>query len=79
MSDIRSAPVPLKDGETEPLTTEESARLKELEGSLDNGSRKAGEALKEIKDRRLYRAEYRSFEEYWALIVDKRVVHEVLE
>ena len=64
MLDIGSAAVPLKDGKTESLTTEESARLKELEGVIDNGSRSVGEALKEIKDGRLYRAEYRSFEEY---------------
>ena len=66
MSNIKSVAVPLKlkDGKMESLTTEESERLKELEGVIDNGSRSAGEALKKIRDSRLYRAEHGTFEKY---------------
>jgi hypothetical protein len=60
----QAAPTDIESEQKEPLTTGASDRLKELEGVIDNGSRSAGEALKEIKDSRLYRAEYRTFENY---------------
>ena len=54
--------------QTESLTTEESSRLGQLEETIENtmqsSSKAIGPALKEIRDSRLYRAEYRTFEEY---------------
>jgi hypothetical protein len=50
--------------QNEPLTTEESARLTELEAEIENHGSAVGVALKEIHDKRLFRAEYRTWAEY---------------
>ena len=66
--ELNSVSVPLKDGETESLTTEESARLNELEeaieGTIETGRAAIAQALKAIRDERLYRVNYASFETY---------------
>jgi hypothetical protein len=53
---------------TESLSTEESARLNELEeaieGTIETGRAAIAQALKAIRDERLYRAEYSSFGAY---------------
>lgn len=52
---------------SEAITIQESARLVELEDVIERGLSnfiKVGEALVEIRDKRLYRVEYRTFEEY---------------
>jgi hypothetical protein len=59
-----SEPVPLRIDGQESLTTEESSRLNQLEIVIEKGARAAGEALNEINESRLYRAEYRTLEEY---------------
>jgi hypothetical protein len=59
-----SEPVPLRIDGQESLTTEESSRLNQLEIVIEKGARSVGEALREISERKLYRAEYRTWKEY---------------
>jgi hypothetical protein len=52
---------------SEIITIQESARLVELEGKIKSGLQtfvEVGEALMEIRDSRLYRVEFGTFEEY---------------
>ncbi len=46
------------------LSGEEKARLTELEGEVERAFEIAGKALREIRDQRLYRGEYGTFEAY---------------
>lgn len=66
-NEIDSETAPLKDGQ-ESLTTEESARLiqleAEIERTIETGSLTIANALKEIRDARLYRTEYHTFKAY---------------
>lgn len=51
---------------TTSLSTTETTRLAELLTIIQNGVRDVGEALIEIRDKKLYRAESKSFEEFCA-------------
>jgi hypothetical protein len=54
-------------GGAPPLTPEESAALADHEAALDRhrrSFREAGEALRDIRDRRLYRETHPTFEAY---------------
>ncbi|MFT5469024.1 MAG: hypothetical protein ACI8UO_004138 [Verrucomicrobiales bacterium] len=55
------------DGEIAPLTTEEHGRYKTLKRTVDNemgAFLRVGEALKEIRDRKLYRGDYKRWSEF---------------
>ena len=68
----------------EPISVAESARLNELEKTIKDGLRTfvaVGTALAEIRDSRLYRAEYPSFDNYVqaALGIKKSYAYQIIE
>jgi hypothetical protein len=63
-----AGPGPAGQSQNESVTTKESSRLTQLESLIDTAEESFGEAISkalwEINETRLYRAEYRTWEEY---------------
>jgi hypothetical protein len=62
--EVKAVPVEIVESDPDELTTAEKKKRKQLERTVEKAFYLAGEALKELRDLRLYRDTHRSFEEY---------------
>jgi hypothetical protein len=61
---VKAVPVEVVSSNPDELTATEKKKRKQLEKTVEKAFYLAGEALKELRDLRLYRDTHRSFEDY---------------
>jgi hypothetical protein len=62
--EVKAVPVEVVSEDSQELTSTEKKKRKQLEKTVEKAFYEAGEALKELRDLRLYRDTHRSFEDY---------------